>query len=181
MAVHDLSKPLGVSMIELIDQMLVASKNRQFHLALVAALLLPDVCGALESPDGQASGSKYKSWVEKWMSPKYGDASATSLSGDTCWYYRCSLLHQNRAHHPRLEFVRVAFLEPNDSITMHDCVINNVLVIDIPTFCQDMADAVSEWLATVQANPVFNQNLQHGLQRFPSEVVGLGSSLFVYA
>jgi hypothetical protein len=80
-----------------------------------------------------------------------------------------------------LEFVRVAFLEPNDSITMHDCVINNVLVIDIPTFCQDMADAVSEWLATVEANPVFNQNLQHGLQRFPSEVVGLGSSLFVYA
>jgi hypothetical protein len=54
-------------------------------------------------------------------------------------------------------------------------------VIDIPTFCQDMADAVSEWLATVQDNPVFKQNLELGMQRFPSEVVGLGSSLFVYA
>lgn len=168
-------------MIELIDQMLTASKNRQFHLALVAALVMPDVCGAIESPTGEASGSKYKSWVEKWLSPKYGDGLETSLSGDTCYYYRCSLLHQNRAHHPKLKFVRVAFLEPNDRITMHDCVINNVLVIDIPTFCQDMADAVSVWLDSQQANPQFKQNLQLGLQRFPSEMVGLGSNLFVYA
>ncbi len=169
-------------MNELIDQMLTACKSRQFHLALVAALVLPDVCSALESQDGQASGAKYKAWVEKWLSPKYGCPSATSLSGDTCYYYRCSLLHQNRAHHPKLSFIRVAFLEPNDSTTMHDCGINNVLVIDIPTFCQDMADAVSEWLTSAQATPQFNKNIQLGLRRYPSDFVGIrGSSLFVYA
>ena len=169
-------------MIELIEQMLEASRTKHFHISLVAALVLPDICGALESSDGQATGVKYKAWVDKWLSPKYGDATGTSFSGSTCYYYRCAVLNQNRSLHPKLGFERVAFLEPNGSITMHDCVINNVLVIDIPTFCQDMSEAVSEWLRVAEGTVEYKANIRNGMQRFPSEVVGVSMpGLFVYA
>lgn len=168
-------------MKELIDQMLAASKSGQFHIALVAALILPDICSALESHDGQASGPKYMAWVDRWISPRYGDESGTSFSGETCWYYRCAMLHQGRAKHPKLEFERVAFLESNGAITMHDSVINNVLVIDIPTFCQDMVEAVRGWLTDVEGTANFRTNVQSSLKRFPSRVIGLGSELFVFA
>jgi hypothetical protein len=168
--------------IELIEQMLEASKAKHFHIALVAALVLPDICAALESTDGQATGAKYKAWTDKWLSPKYGDVTGTSLSGDTCYYYRCAVLHQNRSLHPKLGFERVAFLEPNGSVTMHDCVINNVLVIDIPSFCQDMSEAVSEWLRAAEGTVEYKTNVRNGMQRFPSDVVGVSMpDLFVYA
>lgn len=169
-------------MIELVEQMLECSRAQRFHIALVAALALPDICSALESSDGQATGVKYKAWVDKWLSPKYGDATGTSLSGETCYYYRCAVLHQNRSLHPKLRFDRVAFLEPNVSITMHDCVINNVLVVDIPTFCQDMADAVSEWIRLAEITADYKVNIRNSMQRFPSELVGVAMpGLFVYA
>jgi len=56
-------------MIDHITQMLAASKAGHFHVALVAALVLPDMCGALESTDGLATGTKYKAWVDQWVSP----------------------------------------------------------------------------------------------------------------
>jgi hypothetical protein len=169
-------------MTELLEQMLEATKAKHFHIALITALIFPDICGALESPDGEASGVKYKSWVDKWLSPKYGDASGTSLSGSTCYFYRCALLHQNRAVHPKLDFERVAFLEPNGSATMHDCVINNVLVIDIPLFCQDMSEAVSEWLKVAESTDTYKANITKAMKRYPSEIVGISMpGLFAYA
>ncbi len=168
-------------MNELIAQILASSKAGHFHIALVAALILPDVCGALESPDGQATGAKYRAWIDKWLSPKYGDATGTSFSGETCYFYRCAMLHQGRASHPKLEFERVAFLEPNRSLAIHDCIINNVLVIDIPTFCEDMVDAVSEWLSLVEGTVEFKANVKSGIRRLPSDLVGVGSELFIYA
>jgi hypothetical protein len=168
-------------MIDHITQMLAASKAGHFHVALVAALVLPDVCGALESTDGLATGTKYKAWVDQWVSPKYGGSTGTSFSGETCYYYRCAVLHQSRASHPKLEFDRVAFLEPNGSITMHDCIINNVLVIDIPTLCEDMIDAVRDWLKVVESTVDFKVNVKNSIRRYPSEIVGLGSNFHVYA
>ena len=65
---------------------------------------------------------------------------------------------------------------------MHDCVINNVLVIDIPSFCQDMSEAVTEWLRVTECTANYKTNVKNGMQRFPSDVVGISMpSLFVYA
>lgn len=170
------------TVIELIEQMQATCKAKQFHISLVAALVLPDICSALESANGEASGSKYRAWVDKWLSPKYGDSTGTSLSGETCYYYRCAVLHQNRSLHPKLQFERVAFLEPNGSITMHDCIINNVLVIDIPSFCEDISEAVSKWLESAKITPEFKTNIKSSMQRYPSEVVGVSMpGLYAYA
>jgi hypothetical protein len=64
---------------------------------------------------------------------------------------------------------------------MHDCIINNVLVIDIPTLCEDMIDAVRDWLKVVESTVDFKVNVKNSIRRYPSEIVGLGSNFHVYA
>ncbi len=57
-----------------------------YFLALHGALTLPDICGALESDTGTASGAKYKAWLR---------ANVPGLASDAELIYglRCSLLH----------------------------------------------------------------------------------------
>ena len=56
-----------------------------YFLALHGALTLPDICGALESDTGTASGAKYKAWLR---------ANVPGLASDAELIYglRCSLL-----------------------------------------------------------------------------------------
>jgi len=56
-----------------------------------------------------------------------------------------------------------------------------VLVIDIPTLCEDMIDAVRDWLKVVESTVDFKANVKNSIRRYPSEIVGLGSNLHVYA
>ncbi|MGB7816656.1 MAG: hypothetical protein WBL28_09940 [Methylotenera sp.] len=168
-------------MRDILDQIKSASDHGLYHVALISALAVPDICGALESSDGQATGVKYKKWFDQWISLKYGDSTGTSFSGETCYFYRCAVLHQGRASHAKSQFSRVAFLEPNGILSMHDCIINNVLIIDIPTFCDDMIDGAAQWLKQIENNPVFKNNFAHRMQRYPSGIVGVVSDVAVIA
>ena len=41
-----------------------ALDERLYYLALIAALTIPDMAAALESPDGRSSAKRYISWYE---------------------------------------------------------------------------------------------------------------------
>jgi hypothetical protein len=74
-------------MNEILRQIRAASATGLYFLALFCALTLPDICGALESENGQASGSKYKAWLRANVPEQATDA-------DLIYGLRCSLLHQ---------------------------------------------------------------------------------------
>ncbi|MEO8049751.1 MAG: hypothetical protein ABI833_04980 [Acidobacteriota bacterium] len=49
-------------MKEITDEVEKALSAGFYHLAIITALGLPDICAALESDDGETSGAKYKAW-----------------------------------------------------------------------------------------------------------------------
>lgn len=50
-----------------------------YYLALYASLTLPDLCGAMESPDGLATTPRFIAWFDKYVAPKYVSPFAWSI------------------------------------------------------------------------------------------------------
>ena len=161
-------------MQDLLSQIRIASDDRLYYVALFSALALPDICGALEALDGQATGPRYAAWFDKWIAPKY----AGSFSGQDCYHFRCSLLHQGSTQHPKGAFSRILFVEPGStSGVFHNNILNDALNIDVSIFCGDMIEGVKAWLPGARDLPHFaaNENrfvtrYRHGLAPY---IVGL--------
>lgn len=89
---------------ELIKQIRAASSQGLYYLALLGALTLPDICGALGSENGRASGSKFKTWVKK-------NVPGQAASAEMIYGLRCSLMHQGQAM-PQGSHFPIAFMAP---------------------------------------------------------------------
>jgi hypothetical protein len=139
-------KPVTLErMDELFAQIRAASTAGLYYLALVGTLVLPDICGALDSDDGRASGAKYRSWIEKNVPQQAENAGLI-------YGLRCSLLHQGRAM-PRGGPFRIAFMAPTAGIQLHGIVTSvdddEVGWLSIPDFVEEIAAGAEQWLARV--------------------------------
>jgi hypothetical protein len=148
-------------MEELLQQIEKSIENGTYLLGLYVALALPDICGALESNNGAATGNRYKAWFNRWVAPKYQGG----LTGEQCYAYRCGVLHQGRSKHDNLGYTRIIFLEPNGNIFMHRNILNNAYNIDIKQFCHDLTSSVRNWLPVIENNLNFIKNYEHFMKR----------------
>src|SRR5713226_4507778 len=95
----------------LTDEIKKALLNKVWYAALILALTLPDVCAALESPDGVSTPDRYKAWYAKWLKRKYD-----MISADDLYFLRCGVAHQGKFGHPAMQYQRIFFtLRPNGS------------------------------------------------------------------
>ncbi|WIO73601.1 hypothetical protein QP938_09880 [Porticoccaceae bacterium LTM1] len=145
----------------LLDQVESSVETGSYLLGLYVALALPDICGALESNNGRATGNRYKAWFNKWVAPKY----ERILTGDQCYAYRCGVLHQGRSKHESLGYSKIIFLEPNPNIYMHKNIFNDALNLDLKEFCSDIVSSVREWLLTMNENGNYKRNYEHFMRR----------------
>ena len=90
-------------MQDVIQQIRNANRGGLYYVALFSALALPDICAALESNDGQASKDKFIAWFDAHVTPRYNGF----LDGETCYNFRCSMLHQGSTQHPRGRYSRI--------------------------------------------------------------------------
>lgn len=148
-------------MEELLKQIENSVDSGSYLLGLYVALALPDICGALESSNGRATGNRYKAWFNRWVAPKYNG----TLNGDQCYAYRCGVLHQGRSKHDNLGYSKIIFLEPNPNMTMHRNIFNDAYNLDLKIFCNDLVGSTREWLESVQENPNFISNYEHFMKR----------------
>ena len=118
-----------------------SSKSGAYLLALLGALSLIDICGALASSNGEASKAEFCKWFDEYVAPAYRG----NLDGETCYYFRCSFLHQGRTTHTKSQYKRIVFCEPTDKFLLHNNLINDVLNIDVPTFCDDVCSGVEKY------------------------------------
>jgi hypothetical protein len=140
-------------MRDLLNQIHGAVKGRAYYLALYVSLTVPDICGAMESEGGQASKQNYVNWFDKYVAPKYFASGQATLTGEACYFYRCAVLHQGRAQHPRLGFSRILFVEPGSTtIACHNNVLNDALNIDAAIFCGDIVLGANAWLEGLPIN-----------------------------
>lgn len=146
-----------------------------YYLALICALSLPDICAALESPDGETTGQRYKEWYTAWLAPQYPELTAKDV-----YSLRCGVLHQGRIGTPKCQYERILFSLPNahhntahrnmmskrETLPNGNAVDHVVLNLDLKTFCQDMITAVSRWYAAKQTDPNVQNNLPRLVQYY---------------
>lgn len=165
-------------MRELLRQIEAALDANLYYLALFASLALPDICGAIDSLDGVATGSKYKDWFDKYVAPKYLRYGHQYLTGADCYHFRCSLLHQGSSQIQHSNYSRVIFIEPpEDELTPHLNLVGEALNVDLRIFCNDIIRSIREWLDRVENTRAYEINYdkfmrwyaqglpQHGIDR----------------
>lgn len=135
-----------------------------YYLALQSTLTLPDICGALQSDNGRATGEKYKNWYKNCAD--FSDPN--TLSAEDCYSFRCSCLHQGSTLHEDSSYKRILFLVPNNVITLVGySVINDALHINIETFCRNMISAVRRWESSAKTTPNFIKNYEKVIKLHP--------------
>lgn len=150
----------------LINQVALTADNEDLYfVSLMSALAIPDICGALESANGLASGKKYEKWFDVWVLKKYQIQGTTSLSGSDCYMLRCAALHQGRMTHPNSAHNGVIFLKPGAAnAKFHNNILNGYLNIDIYDFCFDMVNSAADWFETVVGTDPFEANFSKSMQ-----------------
>lgn len=177
----------------LINQIEASLGSRLYFLSLYTALTVPDIAGALSSENGEASGAKYAAWFEQWVRPRlfetvleslppehrqYVQRIENPLTGDACYRFRCSLLHQGSSHHPKSPFARIMFIEPGATGTVvHYGRMNDALCIDLNLFCREMIRGARLWLDQVGEDANYTRNYANFARRpdggLPPYIVGV--------
>lgn len=155
----------------LISQTRTAMKSKLYYVGLMTALAIPDIAGALNSSDGEANGPKYIEWYEKWVRPRLFENRnrENPFTGDSCYRFRCSMLHQGSSIHPKSPYTRVIFIEPGaPNYSIHYCVIGNeALLIQIDDFVEEMLVGCEKWLQSVKETQPFEKNFGRFATRHP--------------
>lgn len=167
----------------LVNQLEASLTSGQYFLSLYTTLTVPDIAGALSSDNGEASGAKYAAWFEHWVRPRfletvlaslppehrrYVEAMDNPLTGDACYRFRCSLLHQGSSQHPKSPFSRIIFIEPGaTSNVVHYGRLNDALCIDLNLFCREMIAGARLWLAQVDQDANYARNYESFARRYP--------------
>ncbi len=158
-------------MDEFFKQVADAARSHLYFLALSGALVIPDMCAALESTDGETRGSRYIDWVDRNVAPRHIShwTGQPFLDGDSCYRFRCSLLHQGRTEHPKSRYSRIIFVEPGATkSSFHMNVIDDVLNIDVYKFCMEMVDSAFIWRTSKMGTEPYETNVQRFVTRYPN-------------
>lgn len=150
-------------MKDFLDQIEAALSGNIYLVALFASLAIPDICGAVDAADGIATKEKYIDWYNKNASH-----ICCYLSGEDCYFFRCSLLHQGSSQHQASTYRRVLFVEPGKTTNVFHCnVLNDALNIDLRIFCTELVKSARTWVAKNENTDLFKKNMAKFMQRYP--------------
>ncbi len=159
-------------MKDFFDQIRRAANTDLYFLSLSGALVIPDICSALDSSDGLANKTRYIDWFDRYVAHKYRGAAGTHLTGLDCYGLRCSLLHQGRLEPHQGGYSRILFIEPNatghTAITAHNNVLEDALNIDVRTFVNDLVSSAEDWLLSAEATSHYQANITQFMRRYPN-------------
>jgi len=124
---------------------------------------LPDICGKVDNPS-YGSQKRYAEWCNAYLNEKYWNGLVTISSSDI-YALRCAMLHEGNidvsgqsAH----KLVEIFALSVNKNIVLHRCQVGEKYALHILSFCNDICEAVENWL---ENNPV-DLPLSFGLEQF---------------
>lgn len=146
----------------LLNEIEIALLNEMCFISLQSALTIPDICSALASEDGKTNGLLYARWYDDYVKE-----DNDHLTGDDCYYYRCSCLHEGKSSHHKMAYSKVVFVYPNPMLHAHNNVLGDALNIDLVQFCQQMTSAARKWLEANNDNPTVLQNYEKLMKVYP--------------
>jgi len=128
------------------DQISLLKGANAYWALLHYMIIFPDMCGALESPNGEATGKSYRNWASRYV--------ADSLLSENEWYdIRCKILHQGitlgSKGYTRYQFVS----EPDPrGIIVHRNVLNGVMVLDVGELTNEILNGLDRWFEDIANN-----------------------------
>ena len=133
--------------------------NKNYYSALMVSLVLPDICGYLESPDS-TSKSRYVKWFNNYMAEDYTitiqDEEHRFLTGDDFYALRCAVLHQGQDNienqNARVELMSFQFVSTRTGTTIHNNRINDKLQLQVDIFCRQIIEGAEKWIKEVMNN-----------------------------
>jgi hypothetical protein len=140
---------------ELIRQIRLAASQGLFYLALYGALTLPDLCGALGSGNGRASGSKYKNWVRE-------NVANHAERAEELYGLRCSLMHQGHTL-AKGSVSPVAFTAPGTGQVHGITTVvgdDRVTWISVELLVAEITEAAEKWLAKYGGTGTVQRNVE---------------------
>jgi hypothetical protein len=143
-------------MQSLIDAVRGCCTQGNWYAALYVALTMPDICGKLEDPTATHSGPRYKRWFDKYLAPIYTpdfpEPGFQYLTADDCWALRCSLLHDGSDEISAQRARRVLTQFKFTTNKIHLNLVDDVLVLNVSRFCNEMVSGVEAWLRDMKGN-----------------------------
>lgn len=152
----------------LLDQIDHAVASGAIYPAVLAALNVPDIAGAVEYGFEAAHGERYTKWMDAYFFPRYARYSGIHGFDSMCFYAaRCVFLHESKntvsaahtARHSALALQKTAILFNCDpSISLHLTTSWNPpkpgskSILDGIVFCKEITDTARYWLTTKAGN-----------------------------
>ena len=113
------------------------------------AVCLPDICSALQAPNGETKGHLYIAWCNRHLSDPL-------LKGDERWAMRCKVLHQGRAstggqgRYAGFSFGQPA---PGGQVSHGPVDSGGTLSLDVGLLSDGVRHGVDHWIQELEANP----------------------------
>jgi hypothetical protein len=111
-------------------------------------VVLPDICAALETKNGQTSGELYQRWCSSYWPSK-------RLSPEQRWSIRCALLHQGRAvlrTGESLSYIRPA--PPGSRVHEYLDPTEKNITLEVDKLAAEVRKAIHAWASDLQKNRV---------------------------
>lgn len=161
-------KPLNLN--HFIESIKSSLESKNYFAALLLSLTLPDICCSLEAANRRSTGEKYAAWFLKFVQSKYttnkGENSETVfLCGHECYALRCSFLHKgyNQIIHEQIlndidkKSHKIEFMAEMQSDKI---IVDEVLLLKLETFCENIIDGVNQWTKLAIKNPMIVNRLR---------------------
>jgi hypothetical protein len=130
--------------------------DRNWYGAITIALTLPDICGSIDSPGKNNSEKRSVAWFDRYVGHAYmievNGVKAVFMTGRDCYALRCAALHQGTfdvSDQRARDVVDRFILHHSELMPIHKVRLDKKLVVDITTFCLDIAAGVEAWEAEV--------------------------------
>lgn len=155
-------------MDELLKQIQLGMDNNLYMLSLFCSLTIPDICGAVESKNGESNSAKYQQWYDTYVFPYY-----QTLTSKECYDFRCRMLHQGQTIPKKQNYYsKIAFAEPKKgiSIDVRQSSINGnpgPKCIDLTQFVDAILKGAERWLNLKKGTEPFEKNFKKCVQRYP--------------
>ncbi len=123
-------------------------KGHCYWALLHLLVILPDICAALESNIGKATGARYIDWCNRYFSRD------KRFTPEERYYVRCMLLHQGRTVTGKGQYGSYSFVQTGDTLHLRTQDfgpgqgINVTLVVS--RMAEETVQAIRSWFAALQ-------------------------------
>lgn len=140
-------------------------ENAKCYWALLhLAVVIPDICGALEFGSDVSVGTRYTGWCKSNL------PVSTSLTPVDRYQLRCALLHEGSTlpATDKSQYSSISFVEPGaTNVAVHMLVSDDGknVAINVKEFADEIRCAVRSWFESLQADAARNSAVEQNLPK----------------